>query len=82
MVSWPLRISLECEAVYSTHSFVVLSLKATKSITMSGSGGFYKYRLCKHFYTHNCDKWVWVNLRACTGCLVSQEFFGFQGVQC
>ncbi|KAK3683678.1 hypothetical protein B0T22DRAFT_483502 [Podospora appendiculata] len=35
---------------------------------MSGSGGFYKYR-CKHFLTHNCNNWVWVNGAACACCL-------------
>jgi hypothetical protein len=38
--------------------------------TMSGSGGFYKYR-CKYFYTHNCDNWVYANGHACAMCLVS-----------
>ncbi|KAK3315221.1 hypothetical protein B0H66DRAFT_337137 [Apodospora peruviana] len=35
---------------------------------MSGSGGFYKYR-CKHFYTYNCNNWVYVNGAACASCL-------------
>ncbi|KAF7553148.1 hypothetical protein G7046_g7180 [Stylonectria norvegica] len=36
--------------------------------TMSGAGGFYKYR-CKYFYTHNCPNWVWINNAPCASCL-------------
>ncbi|RSL46520.1 hypothetical protein CEP51_015916 [Fusarium floridanum] len=36
---------------------------------MSGTDGFYKYR-CKHFYTHNCPSWVWVNNTPCASCLL------------
>lgn len=38
--------------------------------TMSGSGGFYKYR-CKYFYAKSCQNWVYVNGEACMTCLVS-----------
>lgn len=38
--------------------------------TMSGSGGFYKYR-CKYFYAKSCQNWVYVNGEACITCLVS-----------
>lgn len=38
--------------------------------SMSGSGGFYKYR-CKYFYTKSCQNWVYVNGEACVSCLVS-----------
>lgn len=37
--------------------------------TMSGTGGFYKYR-CKYFYTYNCPNWVYCNGHACAMCLV------------
>ncbi|KAL2106749.1 hypothetical protein VUR80DRAFT_6249 [Thermomyces stellatus] len=36
--------------------------------SMSGSGGFYKYR-CKYFYTKSCQNWVYVNGEACVSCL-------------
>jgi len=38
--------------------------------TMSGTGGFYKYR-CKYFYTYNCPNWVYCNGHACAMCLVN-----------
>lgn len=47
-----------------------LEVKAAMARTMSGSGGFYKYR-CKYFYAKSCQNWVYVNGEACITCLVS-----------
>ena len=44
-------------------------LKDSPKFTMSGSGGYYKYR-CKYRLTYNCPNWVWVNNAPCAHCLV------------
>ena len=49
--------------------------------TMSGSGGFYKYR-CKYFYTKSCQNWVYVNGEACMSCLVSFGSTPWTGFTC
>ena len=44
-------------------------LKDSLKITMSGTGGYFKYR-CKYWLTYNCPNWVWVNNAPCAHCLV------------
>ncbi|KAK3364825.1 hypothetical protein B0T24DRAFT_537182 [Lasiosphaeria ovina] len=42
------------------------------TLTMSGSGGFYKYR-CKYFYSQNCTNWVYVNGAPCAMCALCRS---------
>ncbi len=49
--------------------FPLFVCRKQNTMTMSGGGGYYKYR-CKNWLTYNCEEWVWVNGTACTNCLV------------